>query len=65
MLSSVISLLFTSLLASVANAGIDGWHMDYVYTVANEMLDPVVSPNAQSSHMHKIVGKSSLWRIRC
>lgn len=58
MVSGLLSLLSVSLLATVANAGLDAWHMDNVYTIANEMLDPIVNPNGQSSHMHKIVGES-------
>lgn len=38
----------------------DAWHLDDVYTLANEELDPVVSPNLQSSHMHKIIGGSRM-----
>lgn len=38
----------------------DGWHLDYVNTLANEQLDPVVSPNGQSAHMHKIIGGSRM-----
>lgn len=57
MRATVLSLLSASLLATVANAGVDAWHMDYVYNLANEMLDPIVNPNGQSSHMHKIVGE--------
>lgn len=39
-------------------AGDDGWHLDFVYQLVNEELDPVVSPNAEGSHMHKVIGGS-------
>jgi hypothetical protein len=36
----------------------DGWHLDFIYTLVTEELDPVVSPNAEGSHMHKVIGGS-------
>lgn len=29
---------------------------DYLYTLVGEQLDPIVSPNKQSSHFHRILG---------
>jgi hypothetical protein len=46
------------LATTVIKAGDDGWHLDYIYQLVQEELDPVVSPNAQGSHMHKVVGGS-------
>lgn len=40
-----------------ANSG--GWHFDAVYTLGNEQLDPIVNPNGQATHMHKIIGGNS------
>lgn len=33
-------------------------HLDDAWVLVNEQFDPVVSPNAQSSHMHKVIGSS-------
>jgi hypothetical protein len=52
-----ILLLFSYLAGPVL--GTDGWHLDYTYTLANEQLDPIVNPNKQSSHLHKIIGGSA------
>jgi hypothetical protein len=49
LLSIALSLLSTC-------TAFDAWHADYIYTLAMEELDPVVSPNQQSSHMHRIIG---------
>jgi hypothetical protein len=58
MLSYIVTLLafFTS---SLVLAGDDAWHLDYLYTLVNEELDPVVNPNGRGSHMHKILGGSA------
>ncbi|WVQ86150.1 hypothetical protein IAT38_008318 [Cryptococcus sp. DSM 104549] len=40
-------------------AAFDAWHLDDLYTLATERLDPVVSPNAVSSHVHRILGGSN------
>jgi hypothetical protein len=54
----------TALLATIltflpcALAGQDAWHMDVLGTLVREQLDPIVSPNKQSSHMHRIAGQS-------
>lgn len=37
---------------------------DYLYTLAVEQLDPIVSPNKQSSHMHRILGQYSLMKAK-
>ncbi|WVQ83580.1 hypothetical protein IAT38_005721 [Cryptococcus sp. DSM 104549] len=34
----------------------DAWHLDNLYTLATERLDPVVNPNGVSSHLHRILG---------
>jgi hypothetical protein len=39
------------------NALIFVWIQDNLYTLVVEQLDPIVSPNKQSSHMHRILGK--------
>ncbi|KAJ9102314.1 hypothetical protein QFC20_005007 [Naganishia adeliensis] len=39
--------------------GLDAWHMDYLYTLVTEQLDSIVSPNRQSSHMHRVLGGSN------
>ncbi|KAK4686420.1 hypothetical protein P7C73_g3711, partial [Tremellales sp. Uapishka_1] len=54
MLSLYLTLL--TFLATLVSAQDDAWHLDYVYTLVNEELDPVVSPNGQGSHMHKVIG---------
>lgn len=47
-------------LAATSDMGtISAWHMDTMYTLTSEMLDPIVSPNALSGHMHRILGKST------
>lgn len=60
----LVNNLIYFILALVTSASViaqdDAWHLDYVYTLANEELDPIVSPNAQSSHMHKIIGGSRM-----
>lgn len=37
---------------------LDAWHLDQAVVLVNEQLDPVVNPNAQSTHMHKVLGGS-------
>lgn len=44
--------------AALVGAADDGWHLDFTYVLTNENLDPIVSPNAQGSHMHKVMGGS-------
>ncbi|KAJ9103140.1 hypothetical protein QFC21_002562 [Naganishia friedmannii] len=39
--------------------GLDGFHLDYMYTLVREQLDPIVSPNEQSAHMHRVFGGSN------
>ncbi|WWC65393.1 uncharacterized protein I303_108011 [Kwoniella dejecticola CBS 10117] len=60
MLSRFISLLALLATAVFVSAQDDAWHLDYIYVLANEELDPIVSPNQQSSHMHKIIGGSRM-----
>ncbi|KAJ9116187.1 hypothetical protein QFC20_000867 [Naganishia adeliensis] len=38
--------------------GLDGFHLDYLYPLVREQLDPIVSPNKQSMHMHRVFGGS-------
>jgi hypothetical protein len=56
MLSYILALVF--FVSTLVIAGDDGWHLDFTYTLVNEELDPIVSPNAQSTHMHKVIGGS-------
>ena len=44
---------------STAYCSIYSWHLDNLYNLVVEQLDPIVSPNAQSSHMHRILGGSN------
>ncbi|ODN82718.1 hypothetical protein L202_01005 [Cryptococcus amylolentus CBS 6039] len=60
MLVNPLHLLGALSAAVFATAGDSAWHLDYVNTLVNEALDPVVSPNAQASHMHKIIGGSRM-----
>ncbi|KJE05540.1 transmembrane receptor [Cryptococcus gattii NT-10] len=53
----VVVVLVSSLLSRAQD---DAWHLDYTYTLVNEELDPIISPNQQSSHMHKIIGGSKM-----
>jgi hypothetical protein len=55
-----VALLAAGSLDSVSAAiyGLQGaWHMDDIYTLVSEQLDPVITPNGQGSHMHRINGK--------
>lgn len=47
-----------TLIASLVLAGDDAWHLDRIYTLVNEAVDPIIAPNAVSSHMHKVIGGS-------
>ncbi|KAL7419805.1 hypothetical protein Q5752_005721 [Cryptotrichosporon argae] len=38
--------------------GSDAWHLDWLYTIVKERLDPIVNPNGISSHVHRVVGGS-------
>ncbi|TYJ52507.1 hypothetical protein B9479_006901 [Cryptococcus floricola] len=60
MLVNPLHLLGALSAAVFATAGDSAWHLDYVNTLVNEALDPVVNPNTQSSHMHKIIGGSRM-----
>ena len=55
MLSSLAALA----LAAIASAQDPAWHMDSLFTLVTERLDPIVSPNAIGGHMHSIVGGSN------
>lgn len=50
--------LFSLLSILSATSALDAWHLDEVAILVNEQLDPIVNPNAQSSHMHKVIGGS-------
>lgn len=60
----LVNNLFYLITALVTSAFVvaqdDGWHIDYVYTLMNAQLDPIVFPNGQSDHMHKIIGGSRM-----
>lgn len=58
------SLISTVLICAGAVSGRPGWHLDEFYPLASEQLDTIVSPNAQSSHMHRIFGKSRALDLR-
>ncbi|ODO11105.1 hypothetical protein I350_01707 [Cryptococcus amylolentus CBS 6273] len=61
MLVQILYLLAALFLSSVVHAdGDSAWHLDNIWSLVNEELDPIVSPNAQSSHMHAIVGGSRM-----
>lgn len=60
MLTHLFYVVVVSVLSLVSQAQDDGWHLDYTYTLVNEELDPIISPNQQSSHMHKIIGGSRM-----
>jgi hypothetical protein len=64
-ISSLISVGSAALFAftPVVEAGIDAWHMDYSWTLVREALDPIISPNAVASHMHRVIGKFSQQNI--
>ena len=53
------TLITTILIGAGAVTGRPGWHLDGLYPLASEQLDSIVSPNAQSSHMHRIFGECS------
>jgi hypothetical protein len=54
----MLRFFFFLLIATFALVRADNWHLDVVNTLVNEELDPVVSPNGQASHMHKVIGGS-------
>ena len=56
--SLLIALAAVSTLLPSSVAQVAEWHMDTLYTLANERLDPIVAPNAVSGHMHQILGGS-------
>ncbi|WWD20503.1 hypothetical protein CI109_104979 [Kwoniella shandongensis] len=60
MLVQFFYLLATAALSAFVKAQDDAWHLDYIYVLGNEEIDPIVSPNQQSSHMHKIIGGSRM-----
>lgn len=60
-LTSSAVLLLLARLATPATAAVPsgGWHFDEVYTLVTEQLDPIVNPNAQGTHMHRVIGGSN------
>jgi len=61
--SSSFALLSIALSFLITCHAFDAWHLDNIYTLAMEQLDPVVSPNKQAGHMHRIIGKLCPYRI--
>jgi hypothetical protein len=61
MLSLLLLPLFNLLWQTTLVKAVEGdaWHLDTAYILVNEELDPIISPNAQSSHMHKVIGGSA------
>lgn len=55
------SIFTLATLLSILNtiSALDAWHLDETAILANEQLDPIINPNGQSSHMHKIMGGSA------
>ncbi|WVR04067.1 hypothetical protein IAU60_001066 [Kwoniella sp. DSM 27419] len=54
-----IATLCNQVQATASDPGGASWHLDNLYHLATERLDPVVSPNAVASHLHRIVGSSN------
>ncbi|WWC68978.1 uncharacterized protein I206_102914 [Kwoniella pini CBS 10737] len=44
---------------AASDPGLAAWHLDNLYPLATERLDPVVAPNGVASHLHRIVGGSN------
>ncbi|WWC98914.1 hypothetical protein V866_005808 [Kwoniella sp. B9012] len=45
--------------SAAPDPGLAAWHLDNLYPLATERLDPVVNPNGVASHLHRIVGGSA------
>lgn len=56
MISFLIPLL--AVLSLRVAAQDDAWHFDTIGILVNELLDPIVTPNANGPHMHKVLGGS-------
>jgi len=56
--SSLLLLLANLATPAVAHPN-DGWHFDQAFTLVTEQLDPIVNPNAQGTHMHRVIGGSN------
>lgn len=53
-------LTLTTLLSFLSSiSALDAWHLDETAILVNEQLDPIINPNSQSSHMHKVMGGSA------
>ncbi|KAK8861339.1 hypothetical protein IAR55_002158 [Kwoniella newhampshirensis] len=46
-------------LNQAAAQAVDAWHLDTMYTLITERLDPIINPNGVSSHAHRILGGSN------
>jgi hypothetical protein len=59
-LDTIITLLAALLLAGPmgVSAQTSAFRMDTVGLLMNAMMDPIISPNQVSQHMHKIIGAS-------
>lgn len=57
LLAALILISQTTLVQSDARTG--GWHLDNIAPLVIERLDPVVSPNQVSGHVHRINGMPS------
>ncbi|KAL7423501.1 hypothetical protein Q5752_001081 [Cryptotrichosporon argae] len=58
MFAPLVALAFAAV-APLAAADPDAWHMDNLYTLSMEQLDPILYPNQESQHMHLIFGGSN------
>lgn len=56
-INPLVALWVTLVVFILPAAAIDAWHLDYAPTLVTEQLDPILSPNAQSSHLHRVFGE--------
>lgn len=56
MWSPLSATVFAAALVAPALGAPDAWHMDNIQVLSTQQLDPVLFPNAQAAHMHKIFG---------
>ncbi|WWD16759.1 hypothetical protein CI109_101191 [Kwoniella shandongensis] len=47
------------LLSQTSAQAVDAWHLDTMYTLITQRLDPIINPNGVSSHVHRILGGSN------
>lgn len=57
-LLTVVAVFILALVLPLVLAEDDGWHLDNIYTLANEELDPIIWINQESAHLHKVIGGS-------